>query len=247
MTPYIDTHCHLDLFPDIKSVVAKEDGSDIKSITVTNAPFLWRPNTQLFLGRKNIRVALGFHPELASDRGHEISIFKEVISEARYIGEIGLDGSSQIKEKWEDQLRVFREVLKALQNQEKKIITVHSRNAAAKTVEELNKVLANTPHKVILHWFSGSKAELQMAIDSGFYFSINHKMATSKKGNSIIKEIPKDKMLTETDAPFTFGNNILNRLQSLELTVGEVAKIWSLPFNVTKEIIWNNFKCVLKE
>lgn len=245
MISFVDTHCHLDLFRNIRDSVAKEDELGIKSITVTNAPFLWKPNNQLFGGCKNIRIALGFHPELVSERGNEISIFKEALFKARYIGEIGLDGSSHLKKTWEDQLKVFREVLIALLNQEKKIISVHCRNAASNTVEELNRILADTPHIIIFHWFSGSKAELQMAINSGFYFSINHKMISNKKGQSIIREIPQDKLLTETDAPFTFSNEVSTRLQSIELTIEEVSKIWSLSFNITKEIIWNNFKRIL--
>lgn len=96
-----------------------------------------------------------------------------------------------------------------------------------------------------MHWFSGSPAELQLAVDSGFYFSVNHKMVASKKGLSIIKAIPQDKLLTETDAPFTFGYNVGSRLQSIELTVEGIAKVWSLPSNVTKKIIWNNFRHML--
>lgn len=56
---YIDAHCHLDLFDNIQSQVEFEDSQSIKTITVTNAPSFFKPNTVLFEKSKNIRVGLG--------------------------------------------------------------------------------------------------------------------------------------------------------------------------------------------
>ena len=44
-------------------------------------------------------------------------------------------------------------------------------------------------------------------------------MVNSKKGKEIIMSIPSDLLLTETDAPFTFDNNIKSRLESLKATI----------------------------
>ena len=65
-------------------------------------------------------------------------------------------------------------------------------------------------------------AELN-AILKGFLFSINHKMAGSAKGQEIIKNIPNQLLLTETDAPFTFSAAISTRIESLRSTIKIVA------------------------
>lgn len=245
MIPFIDTHCHLDLFKNINISVASEDVPSIKTITVTNAPFLWEINNKLFKDSKNIRVGLGLHPELAEERAKEISSFKRFCIDAKYIGEIGLDGSSHLKSSWNTQLKVFQEILLSIYSQEMKILTVHSRNAAMQTIYELKKHLLNTPHKAILHWFSGNLADLREGINQGLYFSVNHKMIGSAKGKALIQAIPKEKILTETDAPFTMDYKFKSREEALSFTINELAKIWLVPSEEAKMIVWSNFKAIL--
>jgi len=54
-----------------------------------------------------------------------------------------------------------------------------------------------------LHWFTGSKAEAQRALELGCYFSINAAMLESERHASMTAVIPLDRLLTETDGPFT--------------------------------------------
>jgi len=245
MLSYIDTHCHLDLFQDIKKSVKIEDELPIKTITVTNAPFIWRHNELLFRNCHNIRPALGLHPQLAVQHLHEIELFKTLSRDVKYIGEIGLDGSINHKGTRIEQLKIFQQIINALVGLDKKILTIHSRNAAEKTTTELKTALRNTNHQVIMHWFSGTPVELNLAIKEDFYFSINHKMIYSKKGNEIIKNIPADKILTETDAPFTFDDKIINRQQSLNLTIQGLASLWNMSYQEAKSKVYLNFKNLL--
>lgn len=245
MPYYVDTHCHLDLFKGIRSSVGKEDGLPIKTITVTNTPTLWAPNLKLFGESLNIRIALGLHPELAVQREHEASLFNNLCSEAKYIGEIGLDGTSKEKLVRDTQLKVFKSLLNSIKKSDPKVLTVHSRGAARETIDELMTALKCTQHQVILHWYSGSSRDLKSAVERGFFFSINHKMLASKNGLNIISEIPHDKVLTETDAPFTFSDKILNREQSLQEAVKGLSTIWMRDQDQVKYKIWENFKKLL--
>lgn len=77
-------------------------------------------------------------------------------------------------------------------------MSIHSRGSADKVVDEL-KGIDGVP---IFHWFTGTKTELDKAIDIGAWFSVGPAMLNSKKGKEIIGLIPKDRLLTETDAPF---------------------------------------------
>ncbi|PMD87481.1 hydrolase TatD [Siphonobacter sp. BAB-5405] len=245
MSYYVDTHCHLDLFPNIRKSVSEEDAFSIKTITVTNTPILWEPNVKLFRECQNIRIGLGLHPELASQRIKEIPLFVDLCKGARYIGEIGLDGTSKDVNERQAQLLAFRQVLKAIKNHDSKILTIHSRKASKETISELISNLKGTQHQVILHWYSGGFDEMKLALKAGFYFSINHKMFTSKSGQQLIQLLPKASLLTETDAPFTFSDSVTTRYQSLENTLSSFAKQWKCDEIVAKNLIWENFKNLL--
>jgi TatD DNase family protein len=55
----------------------------------------------------------------------------------------------------------------------------------------------------VLHWFTGTKAEARRAAALGCYFSINAEMMYSGRGRALVAELPMDRLLTETDGPFT--------------------------------------------
>lgn len=246
MNYYVDAHCHLDLFPGIRTRVAQEDTLPIKTITVTNTPSLWTPNTKLFKDCRNIRVALGLHPELASQRTHEVDKLQTLSAEAKYIGEIGLDGTSTDQAERRTQLSVFRNVLSSLKQQGPKIITVHSRGAARETISELIQVVRGTQHQIILHWYSGGLDELRQALAAGFYFSVNHKMFISRNGQQILQALPKTAVLTETDAPFTFVGDITTRQQSLLKTIAGLAQQWHCEPEEAKQHVWEHFGKMLR-
>lgn len=246
MTYYVDTHCHLDLFPNIREEVNKEDKTEIKTISVTNTPALWKANHKLFSACQNIRPALGLHPELASQRTHETSLFNSLCNETKYIGEIGLDGVSRDSQERSKQRQVFNSVLKSIKNSSPKIITIHSRRAVTETIDALENHLHDTPHRVILHWYSGTKAELRRAVNLGFYFSINHSMIRGTAFEALIEAIPVSALLTETDAPFTFDAFAVNRSQSLVLTIDALSKVLGKHHEECKQIVWSNFSRIVR-
>ncbi|HTE82302.1 MAG TPA: TatD family hydrolase [Reyranella sp.] len=56
---------------------------------------------------------------------------------------------------------------------------------------------------VVLHWFAGSKSEARRAATLGCYFSVNAEMTRSARGRTLVAHLPMDRILTETDRPFT--------------------------------------------
>jgi TatD DNase family protein len=77
------------------------------------------------------------------------------------------------------------------------------------------------------------------------YFSINHKILSSEIGRRIIKLLPVESILTETDAPFTFDQAIKNRLSSLDKSVCGIASILKYEIDEVRESIYQNFKEML--
>lgn len=66
----------------------------VEVLAVTTSPRAYLKTSQYFNNFNNVRVALGFHPELVANRQNEIDLFMEQIAKCRYIGEVGIDGTS---------------------------------------------------------------------------------------------------------------------------------------------------------
>jgi TatD DNase family protein len=96
----IDFHCHLDLYPDPMNVVRECANRRLYVLSVTTTPSAWAQTNALAAGHDRIRTALGLHPELARERRRELALFDRLLPQARYVGEIGLDGSPRFRDRW---------------------------------------------------------------------------------------------------------------------------------------------------
>jgi TatD DNase family protein len=241
----IDFHCHLDLFPNYLEMVKESEELGIKTLTVTNAPSVWRQNQILVKDCKHIRAALGLHPQLAHTHGHEISLFEEYLPETRYVGEVGLDGSSGYKETLELQRKVFKRILELCAAAKGKILTIHSRQAASEVIESIENYLPYNRGRVVLHWFTGSERQAKRAIDAGCYFSINIKMLESPTKRALVELLPKDRVLTESDAPFVKYNGSLICPRDVDKTIKKLSDLWAIDEEKTSEIIKKNLVSLL--
>ena len=78
------------------------------------------------------------------------------------------------------------------------MLTVHSRRATSDVIS----ILSGINPKVVLHWFTGTSKELNRAADSGFFFPVNNAMLNSEAGRALVLQMPRQRVLTETDGPF---------------------------------------------
>ncbi len=197
--PIIDTHLHLDLYYNPNKILEEASLLKIGVVAVTNAPFLYEHCKKLCEKYPFAWPSIGMHPELVSQYYSQLNQFFDLIKLTPLVGEIGLDYSIKNKRQQVLQRTIFEKILFACADKKNKVLTVHSRNAVKDVVEMIGK---NYPNTIIMHWYSGSIKYLEKAIDNGFYFSINIAMAKSTKGKNIIKAIPLQRILLETDGPF---------------------------------------------
>lgn len=191
-----DTHFHLDLQKDRTAAICEIEENQIYAIAVTNLPDLYRKEA-VEIKSKYIRIALGFHPELIHQYQKQIPLMWELLPEVRYIGEVGLDLVNKSHER--EQEAFFSELVERCRYDSNKIFTIHSRRSVDKVLDILGY---NYRFRAILHWFSGSRIELENAIERGCYFSINGAMMKSKKFLDMLPIIPSNRLLIETDSPF---------------------------------------------
>ncbi len=203
----VDFHCHLDLFADPVSAVSDTENAGIYTLTVTTTPRAWPRNYDLTHNTKYVRAALGLHPQVIAERSAEIEIWEEYLPQARYVGEVGIDAGPQYYRSLDLQRQIFTRILERCAEAGGKILTVHSVRAAMLVLDLIESHLPPQKGQVVLHWFSGTNSEARRAADLGCYFSVNAAMMRNERGCRLVTTLPSDRLLTETDAPFTRVGN----------------------------------------
>ncbi len=199
----VDFHCHLDLYPDHQTAVQEAEEAGVFTLAVTTTPRAWPRNHELAQRTKYVRAAIGLHPQLVADRATEIELWEHYLPETRYVGEVGLDAGPRFYKSLDLQKQVFQHILQKCAESGDKIITVHSIRAAKFVLDLIESHLPSGRGKVVLHWFTGSKAEAARALELGCYFSINAAMLDNPRHLAMVAAIPLNRLLTETDGPFT--------------------------------------------
>jgi TatD DNase family protein len=236
----IDFHCHLDLYPEPQVVVRECVLRGIYALAVTTTPSAWQGTSALVSGADRIRVALGLHPELARERRSELQLFEQLLPRTRYVGEIGLDGSPEMRRFWTDQKYVFDHILAACQAAGGKIMTIHSRRAVTEVLNSLEAHPgAGTP---ILHWYSGGSRELARAVDLGCWFSIGPAMLSGEKGRKLAVCMPRDRVLTETDGPFAMVNGNTAFPWDVDFALGALGDLWKVDKSTVQTTINDNLR-----
>lgn len=198
-----DFHCHVDLHSDPARLITQCEGERIATVAVTTTPRAWSQNRQWTEGSRYVHAAVGLHPELVGERYAEADLMLQLISATRFVGEVGLDGSPQHSQSYQRQIDVFAKTLEAAHARGGMLMTIHSRRAVNDVISLIEK--HTTPDRVltILHWYTGSVSAAKRAVAAGCYFSVNSTMLAGDKGRALVKSLPKDRLLTETDSPFT--------------------------------------------
>lgn len=241
----VDFHCHLDLFPDMDAAIAAAESAGVLSLTVTTTPRAWPRNRDLASRTRNVKSGLGLHPQLVAERASELGLWEQFLPEARFVGEVGLDGGPHYYQSMPEQLRVFERILVKCANAGGKILTVHSYRAASKVLDLIENYLPPERGRVVLHWFTGSKSEAQRAIGLGCYFSVNSEMLRSERSQEIIRLLPFDKLLTETDAPFIEVQGKPSRPADVQSAVDSLAALLGRTSSEVRDLVYQNAKTLI--
>jgi TatD DNase family protein len=190
-----------------------------------------------------IRTSLGLHPQVAHQRHGELALFEGLLPEAHYIGEIGLDGSTEFRVHHEVQRRCFDRILASCTQAGGRVMTVHSRGAADAVLDALER--HSNAGTAILHWFSGTRKQLDRAVGMGCWFSVGPAMVQGRKGRELLRAMPPDRVLTETDGPFAQGSS--GPLLPGEVALAEEAcsDVWSMPCHEAEARLTQNFRALV--
>ncbi len=147
-----------------------------------------------------LHAAVGFHPEFAANNECDLLALEKLLKEEKTVavGEIGLDYYWD-KEQKEKQKEIFVKQIKLAQKYEKPVI-IHDRDAHEDTL----KILKELKPKGVLHCFSGSAEMAKEVVKLGLYIGVGGVLTfkNNKKLPEVVKSIPINRILLETDAPY---------------------------------------------
>ncbi|MEE8370787.1 MAG: TatD family hydrolase, partial [Sphingomonadales bacterium] len=205
----VDSHCHLDygeLAGDVEGVVNRAFEADVKLLLAINTRLAaFDALYDLIRPFKNVYCSVGVHPHEAEkepdvelDALLEKAKFGKVIG----IGETGLDYYYDHAPR-EMQRRNFRTHINAARQTGLPLI-VHSREAEEDTMRLLEEGMEEGVFSGVIHCFTASREFARKALDLGLYISFSG-ILTFKNAKDIQEtagEIPLERILVETDAPY---------------------------------------------
>ncbi|MEC4723317.1 Qat anti-phage system TatD family nuclease QatD [Noviherbaspirillum sp. CPCC 100848] len=241
----VDFHCHLDLYPDHVEAIARAEAACVYTLTMTTTPKAWPRNNELVRGKRFVRAALGLHPQLVAERAGELGLWEQYLPETRYVGEVGLDAGPRYYKSLATQKRVFETILKRCAEAGDKILSIHSVRTAPTILDMLEQYLPEARGKAVLHWFTGSKSDARRAAELGCYFSLNVDMTRSEKGRALIGDIPMDRILTETDGPFTQLDGRPSEPTMVGRAVSEIARLRGVSVEQMTSQVRENLKALM--
>lgn len=200
-----DTHVHLcdaDFDADRDAVIERAQSAGVDTIlAVSETMEDVEKNVLLAAAYPGIvRPCAGVHPECASleEAQRVVRWIRRHRDEIAAIGEVGLDHWKAREEADRD---VQREVLAEFIDLSLELdlpLNVHSRSAGAKTIALL---LERGAERVQLHAFDGRASKALPAVEAGYFFSIPPSVVRSPQKQKLVRRLPLDCLLLETDSP----------------------------------------------
>lgn len=238
MSNLIDTHFHLDHYRNYMELVEKINTLRQYTICVTNSPGVFLSCKNMFQETQYLKFAIGFHPLEESLSQDDLKDFMLLLDRTNYVGEIGVDFSWLSPQNRDFRLEAFEKIVSKCTTTNK-LMTVHSRGAEKEILDIIKRYKTK---RCIMHWYTGAEKYIDEFLDAGCYFSVNSNMVDSKS-NSKYRSIPKDRLLIESDGPYTRVDGKKYTPELLQSSYEKIAQFFNDRDLV--QTVYNNFKAIL--
>lgn len=244
----IDTHCHIDFedYNNDRTDVIKRAKEKLDAV-INSGTNLEGNQTVLNLSKENegfIYPTFGFHPvtsqectaeELHEAQKHLIDNIDDIVA----IGEVGMD-FFYVKDKSlrARQKEIFTSFIE-IANDYKVPLLMHVRDCEKKALNLINEY-EDLPYAVF-HCFSGSlKTAKRIMEHDNYYMSFSTMLCYSQRHQELIKDIPLDHVLTETDSPYlAMTKEERNEPANVVKACEKIAEIKEMDLNTVDEITTN--------
>lgn len=232
----IDTHAHLERLCDIDNNIKKIVLAASKISDSLNNLSLGIKHPDIFL------VAIGIHPQECGDSPAKLrEILKDNSHKISAIGECGLEFIGDYnKNKQKD---CFIEQIKIAEKYKKPLI-IHARKAVDETIEILSDYEKLSG---VFHCYAGGNKRIKKVLSLGkdWYFGIDGNVTYEMGLEEVVKNIPKDRLVLETDSPYLSPEPYrgqVNNPNNIIYVYKKIAEIWGMRLEETEKIIDANAK-----
>ena len=204
-----DSHCHLD-YPDfadeIEAVVARAHAAGVERVITISTRVAHGERLAALAERfPNIWFTIGTHPHQAAEEAEtDAAAIRRFAAHPKCvgIGEAGLDYHYNYAPP-DIARKVFIAQI-ALARTLGLPLVIHARQADADIARILRDEMAKGAFNAVLHCFTSSRALAEAGLALGFYVSFSGVLTfkNSQELRDIARDVPMDRLLVETDAPF---------------------------------------------
>lgn len=253
----IDSHCHLDYFtadelPAVLSRAAKAGVGEMVTIGTSLAQSARLP--AIAEASPNLWCTVGVHPHHAAEAPvPEPETLAEMTHHPRVIGigESGLDYFYDRSPR-DVQQQNFRSHIRAARLAGVPLV-IHARDADPDIIEILqNETDSGGPFAFLLHCFSSSRRLAEAGVELGGYISFSGILTFPKSAElrDIARDIPADRLLVETDAPYLAPVPLRgkrNEPANVAYTARTLAELRGMTPEGLGDLTTTNFRCLFKK
>ncbi|HBP51536.1 MAG: Hydrolase, TatD family [Candidatus Shapirobacteria bacterium GW2011_GWE1_38_10] len=232
----IDTHAHID--STLCDIIG---GGPLDAVILSGASIESSKNNLLLADKYPFLCpAVGIHPQ---EIGDDINLLEELVKNPRVIaiGECGLEYLGEVDTKKQEEY--FRKQIELSKKYNKPLI-VHSRKAVDETIQILSEY---KELRGVIHCYSGGKKRVNkvLALPGEWYFGFDGNLTYEVGLEEVLKAIPRDRVLAETDSPLLTPEPFrgqVNKPEYVKYVYQKIADIWGESFEKTEEILDANAK-----
>ena len=246
----IDSHCHLDYDPlvnNIDQVLLNAKNNNIsKLLTIGTSLESSKKVLEIVEKYENIYGAIGMHPNSTTNNLDDLNQLINIKKKSKKIiafGETGLDYFYKRSEK-KDQLYSFEKHIE-FAIAERVPVIIHTRDADKDTISIVKKYFGKT--KFLIHCFTGNldfaKNLLDLECLISFSGIITFKKSTDLR--NVVKYVPMEKMLIETDSPYLSPDPLRgksNEPANVKIVAENIAIIKGISLDEVANLTTKNFK-----
>lgn len=196
---------------------AKHSGVTRMMITGTNIQESEKALKLALTDPKFLYCTAGIHPHDAKTFNHKsLQTLRKIAKDpqVKAIGECGLDFNRNFSTAHEQEYAFIEQLELAIELQLP--VFMHERDANTRLISLLKPYLSQLSN-VVLHCFTGSKSELNHYLELGLHIGITGWICDERRGKAlleIVKLIPDDRLMIETDAPYLLPRNMPEKPKS---------------------------------
>ncbi|MDO5047303.1 MAG: TatD family hydrolase [Anaerococcus sp.] len=235
----VNTHDHLNFYENLEEGLETIKEEEIVSLINTMNYSEYKKLKETYVDNPLLKIGLGIHPWEIGEKT-SLEDMEEALETCDFIGEVGLDFYwAKDKDLYERQVEVFDQVLaKALAYD--KVLNIHTKGAEDLVLKLLEE---HKPRSPIIHWYSGNLDLISRYLNLGCFFTIGPDFKISKKTDDLIKILPIERILTETDGPTSikWARGFYKDSSFIKDILSYIGEIKEIPYRKTKQLVYDNY------